>query len=80
MKSLKTFSRDKIRAKFNSDANLINSDRELATQVLEKKISTVKDITARIRILGIVRQISLADDVLSKEEQKVIDRIRQITG
>src|SRR4051812_11958692 len=29
--SLKTFSRDKIRAKFNSDANLINADRELAT-------------------------------------------------
>src|SRR3954447_20939381 len=46
--SLKSFPRDKIRAKFSSDANLMNSDRTLATQVLEKKISAVKDITARI--------------------------------
>lgn len=77
---LKSFARDKIKAKFVSDVKLLESDKELATEVLEGKVSAVKDKTARIRMLGIAKQIANADDDFSAAEKQVVDRLRKITG
>lgn len=78
--SLKSFDQKVIRAKFDSDATLINADRELAEEVLYDKVSVIKDKIARIRVLGIVQQIANADGEFSAAEKKVVDKIRKITG
>jgi tellurite resistance protein len=78
--SLQSFNQQTIRKLFDSDVNLINADRPLATGVLEKNVTAITETTARIRVLGIARQIANADGELSKSEEQVIDRIRKITG
>jgi tellurite resistance protein len=78
--SLRGFSQATIRKYFESDVKLINSDRMLAEKVLYSQVASIKEIKARIRVIGVANQIANADGELSESEKKVIDKIRQITG
>lgn len=78
--SLKSFSKEKIRARFDNFANLINSDKVLAEEVLFDKVSSIKDKIARIRVIGIANQIAMADGEFSASEKAVVDKIRRVTA
>lgn len=79
--SLSGFKPAKIRAVFESDLKLINADKSLAEEVLYDRVSTtIHDKIARIRVLGIAKQIAEADGIVAKEEQAVLDKIRRLTA
>ena len=76
--SLGGFSKEAIRKAFDSDAKLVKADFEEASVVLIGKISKVKDATARIRTLGIAKEIAAADGDFNKAEQAIVEKIRQV--
>ena len=78
--SLRGFSQATIRKCFESDVKLINADRQLAEKVLYSQVSSIKEIKARIRVIGVATQIANADGEFSEPEKKVIDKIRSITA
>lgn len=78
--SLKGFSQSTIRKHFEEDVKLINADKQLAEKVLYDNVSKIKDIKARIRVIGIANEIANADGEFSESEKAVVDKIRKITG
>lgn len=78
--SLRGFKQATIRKHFDSDVSLINSDRQLAEEVLYDKVSTISDKIARIRVIGIANQIANADGEFTASEKAVVDKIRKLTA
>lgn len=74
---LGSFSKDDIRKVFDSYAKLVKADFQEASAVLLDDISKIKDATARIRCLGIVKEIAAADNDVSKEELAILEKIRK---
>jgi tellurite resistance protein len=75
--SLGGFGKDVIRKAFESDAKLVKADFQEAEVVLLGKISKVKEPTARIRALGIAKEIANADGEFSKAEEVIVEKIRR---
>src|SRR5918997_2862283 len=48
--SLRGFNQKSIRSHIDSDVNLINADRQLAEEVLDDKVRTIRAKVARIRV------------------------------
>lgn len=78
--ALKAFPSEKIRNVFNEYVGLVEADATLASDVLFGKLTAVKDITARIKLLGIAQQVANADGKFSDAEKRMVDAIRRRTA
>lgn len=78
--ALSAFPKDRIKKSFDEYAGLIDADLELATGLLIGKLSVIKDLTARIKVLGIAKAIANADGEFSDAEKKMVDKIRKATA